>query len=148
MKKWLWLLIPGLLLTGALLMAGCFASPTNPHEGAFGSGGSHGTVPTAVPTARPTVAPTATPTTSTYGSISGNITGTTSGTITITATNTNLVDVYNTTHSGVGTYTINNVVDGSYSVTASDTTSHAGAYIGLVLISGHNNASGININMY
>jgi hypothetical protein len=151
MKKWMWLLIPGALLAGALLMSGCFASPTDPYAGVFtgvnhangGNGG--GGVPTAVPTGVPTSVPTVTPSGS--GIISGTISGTTSGTITITATSLN-GHYGSTTIAGAGPYTITGLADTTYYIGATDTTGHNGAYLGSVIISGGNSVSGINVSMH
>jgi hypothetical protein len=151
MKKWMGWLIPVALLAGVLLMAGCFASPTDPHAGAFTSvnnangGGNHGGVPTVGPTAVVTAVPTVTPGGS--GSISGTISGTTSGTITVTATSLNS-HFGSTTIAGAGAYTISGLADTTYYIGATDTGGHNGAYLGTVVISGGNSASGINFTMH
>jgi hypothetical protein len=123
MKKWMWFLIPGALLAGALL-AGCFSSPTDPHAGAFSSvKGGGGIVPTATPVVN-TGTPTATPTAgiARTGSISGTVGGTGSGTITIQVYNsTTMAVVASTVISGLGAYTITGLADGFYFVHAGDT---------------------------
>jgi len=148
MKKWMWFLIPGALLAGALL-AGCFSSPTDPHAGAFSSvKGGGGIVPTATPVTHVTATPTPVVAVG-NGSITGTISGTTSGTITITGFNYTTYRSFTTTRTGTGAYTLSGLTDGSYQVSASDTSGNAGAYLtSQVTISGGNSVSGIDIILY
>lgn len=156
MKKWMWWLIPGALLVGTLIMAGCFASPTDPHAGAFTSvnsdngGGYSGGGGNPTPTATHTTGnATATPTpTAGSGSISGTVSGTATGTIYMSATSVNSLQIYRSSIAAPGTYTIPSLPDGSYSVVASDASGHYGTYSSMVTVSGGGNVTGINITMH
>jgi hypothetical protein len=155
MKKWMWWLIPGALLVGALIMAGCFASPTDPNAGAFtsvnsgngGYGGGGKVTPT--PTAGTNGGPTATATvTIGGGSISGTVSGAATGTIYMSATRVNSLQIYRSSIAAPGAYTISGLPDGGYSVVASDAYGNNGTYSSMVTVSGGGNVTGINITMH
>ncbi len=148
MKTWMKFLLPVALLALLAVLPGCFSSPTNPHESAFGSvgqgdgnyGGGTGSVPTPTPTARH-----ATPTPGTgggTGSITGTISGAPSGIVTIYASGAG--GFRSTYITGTGTYTLSNCADGTYTVTATDTALTTRTYSGSVVITGGNTVSNVN----
>lgn len=118
MKHKLFVLLGGFFITAGLLMAaGCFTMPTSPSVVAHGGGTGGGTIPGGGGGVFPT------PTPITGGGGAGSISGTVSnsGGVPVAISAANTTDPLHSSGTGIigdGPYTIPNLADGTYDVSA------------------------------